>query len=39
MHVVILRAKVTETQQGLHDAVDAANPILGWVLSAADIET
>ena len=36
MNVVILRAKVTKTQQELHDAVDAANPIVGGVLAAAD---
>ena len=36
MNVVILRAEVTETQQELHDAFDAANPVLGGVLAAAD---
>ncbi len=29
MNVVILRAKVNETQQERQNAVDAANPILG----------
>ena len=39
MNVVILRAKVTETQQELQDAVDAANNVLGGVLAAADVGT
>jgi hypothetical protein len=39
MNVVILRAKAAETQQKLHDVVDAANPILGGVLAAADVGT
>jgi hypothetical protein len=39
MHVFVLRAKVTETQQELQDAVDVANPILGGVLAAADVGT
>ncbi len=39
MNVVILRAKVTETQQELHDAVDAANLVLVGVLAAADVGT
>ena len=39
MNVVILRAKVTKTQQELQDAVDAANPVLGGVLAAADTGT
>ena len=37
MNVVILRAKVTKTHKKLHDAVDAANPVLGGVLAAADV--
>ena len=32
-------AKVTETQNELSDAFDAANPILGGVLTAADVGT
>jgi len=36
-NVVNLRAKVTETQLELQDAVDAANHVLGGVLAAADV--
>jgi len=39
MNVVILRAKVTVTQQELQDAVDAANPILSGVMAAAVVGT
>ena len=39
MNVVILRVKITETQQELHDAADAANHILGGVMAAADVGT
>jgi hypothetical protein len=39
MNVVILRAKVIETQHELHDEIDAANHILGVVLAAADVGT
>jgi hypothetical protein len=39
MNIVILRAKVTETQQELHDAVNAANLVLGGVLTAEDVGT
>ena len=39
MNVVILRAKVTETQQELQDVVDAANHVMGGVLAAADAGT
>jgi hypothetical protein len=39
MNVVILRARVTVTQQYLYDAIDAANPILGGVMAAADVGT
>ena len=39
MNVVSLRAKVAETQSELKDAVDAANPILGGLLAAADVGT
>jgi hypothetical protein len=38
-NVVILSEKVTETQQAMQDAVDAANLILGGVLAAAVVET
>ncbi len=39
MNVVILRAKVIETQHERQDAVAAANPVLGGVLVAADVGT
>ena len=39
MNVVILRVKVTKTQQELQDAVDAANHVLGGVLAEADVGT
>jgi len=39
MKVVILMAKVTETQHELQEGVDDANPILGGVLAAADVGT
>ena len=39
MNVVILRAKVTKTEQELRDAADAANHVLGGVLAASDVGT
>ena len=39
MNVVILRAKVSQTQKKLQDAVDAANLVLGGVMAAADVGT
>jgi hypothetical protein len=38
-NVLILSEKVTESQQALHDALDAANHILGGAMAAAAVRT